>query len=173
MTISQGRATTKMILAICALFPAVVAGKGGCVAVPKDKCGDQWFNSCLKCGTASSFDCEECCPGCKLVSKAPYYYCQCGAPKPGPSPGPAPFPPGGDSWQRYTVDGMDVIAVTGGKDKDAYDKVVVLLHGGGGNGEDWEYQPVDVCIYRSSAAVSRFSFARLFLTGTRRAGSAT
>ena len=102
-----------MILAICALFPAVVAGKGGCVAVPKDKCGDQWFNSCLKCGTASSFDCEECCPGCKLVSKAPYYYCQCGAPKPGPSPGPAPFPPGGDSWQRYTVDGMDVIAVTG------------------------------------------------------------
>jgi predicted esterase len=35
---------------------------------------------------------------------------------------------------------MDVLAVTGGKDKDAYEKVVVLLHGGGMQGTSWEYQ---------------------------------
>jgi predicted esterase len=35
---------------------------------------------------------------------------------------------------------MQVLAVTGGKEKDKYDKVVIMLHGGGGSGSDWLYQ---------------------------------
>lgn len=55
--------------------------------------------------------------------------------------GPSPSPPSGpDTWATYSVDGMNVLSVVGGKDPLAYDKVVVLLHGGGGQGTDWEYQ---------------------------------
>ena len=35
---------------------------------------------------------------------------------------------------------MDVLSVTGGKNKTNYSKVVVMLHGGGGQGSDWRYQ---------------------------------
>lgn len=35
---------------------------------------------------------------------------------------------------------MDVSSVTGGGDKNAYEKVVIMLHGGGGSGADWQYQ---------------------------------
>lgn len=55
-------------------------------------------------------------------------------------PGPKPNPPNStDSWQNYVVAGMNVLSVTGGKDPHAYEKVVILLHGGGGQGTDWEY----------------------------------
>lgn len=37
-------------------------------------------------------------------------------------------------WDEYTVDGMDVISVTGGEKKTDYERVVILLHGGGGSG---------------------------------------
>jgi len=45
----------------------------------------------------------------------------------------------GDTWDNYQVGGMDVISVTGGSDKSDYEKVVVMLHGGGGSGSDWRY----------------------------------
>jgi len=35
---------------------------------------------------------------------------------------------------------MDVISVTGGHNKSSYEKVVIMLHGGGGSGSDWRYQ---------------------------------
>lgn len=116
--------------------PSPSPSKKGCVAVPKDKCGTDYFDSCLKCGDKSAFDCELCCPNCKLVSKGEDKFCECGkGPSPGPGPGPSP-----DSWREYHVGGMDVLSVTGGKNASAYDKVVIMLHGGGGSGSDWRYQ---------------------------------
>ena len=41
-----------------------------------------------------------------------------------------------ETWDEYTVGGMDVLSVTGSND---YEKVVILLHGGGGSGADWKY----------------------------------
>lgn len=41
-----------------------------------------------------------------------------------------------DTWENYNVDGLDVTSVTGG-DQGLYDKVVIMLHGGGGKGSDW------------------------------------
>ena len=38
---------------------------------------------------------------------------------------------------QYTVGGMDVMAVVGGGKP--HDKVVIFLHGGGENGEEWVY----------------------------------
>jgi hypothetical protein len=58
---------------------------------------------------------------------------QCDASCGGP-PGP---PPGGDSWDTYTVAGMEVQSVTGGSDRSAYEKVVIMLHGGGETGAMW------------------------------------
>jgi pimeloyl-ACP methyl ester carboxylesterase len=43
-----------------------------------------------------------------------------------------------DTWTNYTVGGMDIQSVTGGNDTTDYDKVVVMLHGAGGNGSDWK-----------------------------------
>ena len=54
--------------------------------------------------------------------------------------GPPSPPSGPDTWATYNVGAMNVLSVVGGKDPLAYDKVVVLLHGGGGQGTDWEYQ---------------------------------
>ena len=65
------------------LSAAIVSGKG-CTAVPKDKCGKDFDHSCLKCGTKSDYDCEQCCPGCTPVDKPPYKYCDCSK---GPPPG--------------------------------------------------------------------------------------
>ena len=104
----------------------------GCTAVTPAKCGTDFYDNCLKCGTKSAYDCEKCCPGCSLKTKSSYSYCDC---KKGPGPFP---PPGGDSWAKYTVAGMDVESVVGGSDPNDYDKVVILLHGGGGSGSDWE-----------------------------------
>lgn len=118
-----------------AAFATVGVGKG-CQAVPIDKCGTDWFDSCLVCGTASDYDCTKCCPGCSLESKSGYSYCDCKS----PGPGPGPTPPGGDTWDTYKVAGMDVTSVTGGKAGTPYSKVVIMLHGGGGSGKDWEYQ---------------------------------
>jgi predicted esterase len=100
----------------------------GCTAVPEAKCGMDFWNSCLKCGDKSEWDCEACCHGCTLSSKKGYSYCMCS--------GPRPDPPGNDTWSHYTVAGMEVAAVTGGKHQ-AYDKVVVMLHGGGGSNQEW------------------------------------
>jgi predicted esterase len=68
------------------------------------------------------------------VSKYGYKYCECKKPTP-------PFPPpGNDTWNNYTVAGMNVLSVTGGQSGADYDKVVIMLHGGGGSGSNWEYQ---------------------------------
>lgn len=49
--------------------------------------------------------------------------------------------PSGDSWwSPYMAGGMNVLAVTGGAVKTRYEKVVIMLHGGGGSGQDWESQ---------------------------------
>jgi hypothetical protein len=39
-------------------------------------------NTCLKCGKASSYDCEECCPGLTRVVKGGYAWCQGKKPEP-------------------------------------------------------------------------------------------
>ncbi len=52
----------------------------------------------------------------------------------GPPPGP---PPGGDSWETYTVAGMEVQSVVGGKNSSNYEKVIIMLHGGGQTGSMW------------------------------------
>ena len=113
------------------LFPLSEPLGKGCEAIPASQCGAGAANGgCLSCGRGA-YNCTKCCDGCSRIEKPPYAYCACKKP-------PAPFPPpGGDSWQRYRVAGMDVISVTGGADKDQYGKVVVMLHGGGGSGEDW------------------------------------
>jgi len=105
----------------------------GCAAVTRDRCGVDWSNSCLKCGSASAFDCEECCAGCTQVVKGTYKYCDCKMP-PGPSPSPH------DTWNHYEIAGLDVISVTGGLNHTSHEAVVIMLHGGGGSGRDWEYQ---------------------------------
>ena len=51
-------------------FSELVTAKG-CTAVPLDKCGQKGgFDTCLKCGSASAYDCEVCCPNTTHVSKA-------------------------------------------------------------------------------------------------------
>jgi len=45
----------------------------------------------------------------------------------------------GDTWDNYTIAGMDVISVTGGQEKSDYGKVIIMLHGGGENGLMWRY----------------------------------
>jgi len=136
-----------LLLAPAAAFaasapPPWVSAKGGCAAVPLAKCGTDFSNNCLYCGDKSDYDCEKCCPGCYIVTKGGYSYCVCKGPKPPPGPpGPPPTPSGGnDTWATYTVAGMDVISVTGGKVAENYQKVVVMLHGGGVTGAMWEYQ---------------------------------
>jgi len=162
-------------LMLCCVFLLVTFAQNSqksCVEVPKAKCGDPTSDNCLKCGTSSDFDCEECCPGCKQITTGAYKYCDCKdtptpAPGPGPAsgdylcydgtcyskpgsgtmskeqcentckapaPGPAPTPSTG-SWANYKVAGMDVLSVTGtGK----VEKVIIMLHGGGGEGTDWK-----------------------------------
>jgi hypothetical protein len=44
--------------------------------VPQSACGTETgVNTCLKCGDASSYDCEKCCPGTTMVHKGEYSYC--------------------------------------------------------------------------------------------------
>eukprot|EP00966_Prymnesium_polylepis_P118288 2734937-Prymnesium_polylepis.1 len=127
---------TLLLLGVAAPLAAAFASvTGSCAAVPRDQCGIDFEHSCLRCGTASSYDCEECCPGCKSVSKSSYKYCDCGS-KPGPSPSPTPSPTPGAQWDTYTVAGMDVTSLTGGS---THEKVVIMLHGGGQSGSMWPY----------------------------------
>lgn len=56
------------------------------------------------------------------------------ADKPGPTP-----PNDGNSWQNYTVSGLETFSVTGGTDAYDYETVVIMLHGGGGSGYEWWY----------------------------------
>ncbi len=47
-----------------------------CKAVTRAECGtDVGINTCLKCGSGATYDCEECCPGLHKVSKYGYTYC--------------------------------------------------------------------------------------------------
>jgi len=113
----------------------VAAGAAGsCTEVKLSQCGVEFTNSCLQCGNESSYDCVKCCPGCEGISKGAYRFCECKKPTPPPFP-----PPGNDSWTKYTVAGLDSVAVVGGSDPSRYEKVVIMLHGGGGSGSDWEY----------------------------------
>eukprot|EP00938_MAST-03A_sp_MAST-3A-sp1_P001279 g1279.t1 len=42
----------------------------------QEECGTKTgYNTCLKCGSSSSYDCEECCPGLEKVEKDGYSYC--------------------------------------------------------------------------------------------------
>lgn len=52
------------------------SGGKECKAVSKDECGTKTgYNTCLKCGDKSSYDCEECCDGLTKVEKDGYSYC--------------------------------------------------------------------------------------------------
>jgi len=137
-----GQFSSQLFLATTCLLAATAFAaptrRGSCTAVPLAKCGTDFANSCLSCGTKSAFDCEKCCPGCEAITKNGYSYCQCGKkPTPGPTPIPAPTP-GGDTWEQYEVSGMDVRAVTGGP-TGTHEKVVVMLHGGGEDNTMWQY----------------------------------
>jgi len=106
-----------------------------CTPIPESKCGTEKFGNCLKCGKGIAvYDCEYCCPSCKQIVKGKNKYCDCDDPGP---------PPGPDTWNEYQVAGMDVLSVTGGGNRSKYERVVVLLHGGGGSGTDWQYQYQD------------------------------
>ena len=85
----------------------------GCRTVTYAECGNHTAgvpddHSCLKCGNASAFDCEYCCPGCTPIVHGQSKLCDCTPPGP---------PPGNDTWTTYNVGGMAVIAVTGGKNQ--------------------------------------------------------
>ena len=52
-------------------------GAKECRSVVQEECGTKvGFNTCLKCGSKSSYDCEECCPGLTRVEKDGYAWCQ-------------------------------------------------------------------------------------------------
>ena len=64
---------------------AAITGQGKtCKAVLREFCGEKTgYNTCLKCGTQSSYDCEECCPGLEMVHAAGgVSYCVDKSPKP-------------------------------------------------------------------------------------------
>ncbi len=120
------------VFGVCIVSLAGEASAKACTPVSsKAQCSAK--NACLKCGTASAYDCIECCPGCSLVKKDGYQWCSCKGPAPGPKPG------GNDTWTNYTVAGMDVMAVVGGPKGSSYEKVIVMLHGGGSSGEEFVY----------------------------------
>ena len=69
-----------------ALFAAKLlegdAGGKQCKAVLREFCGnDPATNTCLKCGTKSEFDCEECCPGLTRETSGDYAWCDDKSPK--------------------------------------------------------------------------------------------
>lgn len=67
---------------------AIKSGGKTCHAVAKAQCGTKsGYNTCLKCGTGSAYDCEQCCPGCTSTTTGGYTWCKCGTPPPAP---PAP-----------------------------------------------------------------------------------
>ena len=84
------RVPPEMLRCLLLLLSAAAGAAKGCTAVQPAQCGTDWWDSCLKCGPKSDYDCEKCCPGCKPVVKAPNTYCDCSGP-------PAP-PPASDTW---------------------------------------------------------------------------
>merc|ERR1711907_858653 len=105
-----------VLLATTCALPTSNVGKS-CVAIKKNQCGSSSTKSfsCLRCGTKSTYDCEECCPGCTLESKGDYKWCDCKA------PGPSPPPPSGDTTSNYQIGELAVQAVTGGQNATNYD----------------------------------------------------
>lgn len=112
-----------------------------------------WLDQCYEGkGTLSKSACEASCGGPKPPPSPPggLYTCydgtcyekstgtmtkaECESKCQGPAPGP---PPGGDSWETYTVAGMQVQSVIGGPNNSSYEKVIILLHGGGEDGSMW------------------------------------
>lgn len=76
-----------MLISAFTITAAFLAAGKECVEVKPAQCGTSKSGSgCLKCGTASDYDCEQCCPDCKRVQAPPYSYCECGAPAPPPTP---------------------------------------------------------------------------------------
>jgi len=70
--------------AVAARFDVDVVGKTGCQAVrSKSQCGTSYTDNCLHCDPSKQYDCTECCPGCKQVTKGPNTYCVCGTPHAG------------------------------------------------------------------------------------------
>jgi len=68
--------------------------------VTRAECGTQpGVNTCLKCGSGATYDCEECCPGCEATSSKGYTYCTCGKKPPAPAPAPAPGPAPGNKCE--------------------------------------------------------------------------
>jgi len=56
---------------------AIKSGGKACHAVSKAQCGSEiGVNTCLKCATGGSYDCEQCCPGFVSVSQGGYTWCQ-------------------------------------------------------------------------------------------------
>jgi hypothetical protein len=55
-----------------------------------------------------------------------------------PGPGPKPPTPHSNQTEEYTVAGMNVEAIYFNKDK-SYNKVIVQLHGGGGDNQMWNW----------------------------------
>ena len=66
-----------------------------CTAITPAQCSDAASGSCLKCGTANQYDCEQCCEGYILQNTTyegqTYSWCKSSAP--GPAPGPKPANP--------------------------------------------------------------------------------
>lgn len=85
-----------------------VTSSGSCKAISKDQCGTDPKLQCTKCASGSSYDCLECCPGDKKVTKGSFTYCM----KPN-DPKPNPKPKGnGDGWYSL-VDQVRVPMVKG------------------------------------------------------------
>jgi len=54
----------------------IITGGKQCKEVLHEFCGTKTGeNTCLRCGSKSSYDCEECCPGLDKVTKGGYSYC--------------------------------------------------------------------------------------------------
>ena len=62
-----------------------------CKAVAKCSAHPTTGQACIKCNTtvgAPTYDCLECCPGCKPTTSGAFTYCDC-TPPPAPAPNPA------------------------------------------------------------------------------------
>lgn len=58
-------------------------GKKHCQSVQPSQCGQKiGYNTCLKCGADSAYDCEVCCPGLTKVNKGAFTWCSAGKPRP-------------------------------------------------------------------------------------------
>eukprot|EP01048_Picozoa_sp_COSAG05_P024464 COSAG05_NODE_5766_length_1093_cov_1.065392_1_plen_216_part_00 len=126
----------------CSLKEAEAFCEGGGPSPPPGPGGtyECWQDKCYAGkGTMSKATCDATCgspppPGggyicydgtCYQKSTGTMTKAQCESKCSGPPPGP---PPGGDSWQTYTVAGMQVQSVVGGSNSSEYTKVVIMLN---------------------------------------------